>query len=464
MIIFLRSLTSICTSSSEIKSNDVINKKSAPQPTTTTMVDIDIFEILNLMCFSCIILFFFFSVYDRFFAVNAELLRVQMRTSNEKGYYPINFGPSRTNEQVLLVASLLLVLQVFRYLQFFSSLSLVNGACNELTWALLSVVFTVFIILILFSCSGMFMFSDTTSTFSTFTLAFITLCRSFFGTFDFDEAYSSNFAVTFIFVTSFNWIAIVIMTVLSSAILIDGVRMQSEFETLQRRGLPPPIGKDYQKILKKIVNTIIKIIFYRYGCCKSPIMQDILYTWCSCRKWYVRIKVIRCCSWCRDEPGGASMTYKEAYERLQHWKRETENLETLYINFHDLKNAMRGTNRNRRIVDDAEVGKILTLCYIDPKLKGESYFRNTKEKNLYEKAEREGKSIFVAKQTEYMRSLKSLKEIFNGVQLMTLKNHSQARKFSKNMININDVIKLNEQKLETVRMRFQSLKGKRGGK
>ena len=46
---------------------------------------------------------------------------------------------------------------------------------------------------------------------------------------------------------------------------------------------------------------------------------------------------------------------------------------------------MSGTNRNRRIVDDAEVGKILTLCYIDPKLKGESYFRNTKEKNLYEK-------------------------------------------------------------------------------
>jgi hypothetical protein len=52
-------------------------------------------------------------------------------------------------------------------------------------------------------------------------------------------------------VTTYYWIAIITMTVLSSAILIDGVRMQSEFEQLQRRGLPPPIGIDFQRIFKR---------------------------------------------------------------------------------------------------------------------------------------------------------------------------------------------------------------------
>ena len=47
------------------------------------------------------------------------------------------------------------------------------------------------------------------------------------------------------------------------------------------------------------------------------------------------------------------------------------------------------------------------------------------------------------------------------VQLMTSKNHSQILTYSQNMTNINDIIKLNEQKLEGVRMRFKSLKGKR---
>ena len=77
---------------------------------------------------------------------------------------------------------------------------------------------------------------------SGFTLAFIALCRPYFGTFDFDDAYASSYVSTFVFVTTYYWIAIVSMTVLSSAILIDGVRMHSEFEQLQRRGLPRKEG------------------------------------------------------------------------------------------------------------------------------------------------------------------------------------------------------------------------------
>ena len=96
------------------------------------------------------------------------------------------------------------------------------------------------------------------------------------------------------------------------------------------------------------------------------------------------------------------------------WKLETENEKVLFLQFNDLLIAMKGNNRNRRIVDDEEVGVILTLCYIDPVLKGESYFRDNQTKMKYEAAELKGTKVFVEKETEYMRSLRSLKKIFSG--------------------------------------------------
>jgi hypothetical protein len=311
-------------------------------------------------------------------------------------------------------------IKVFRYLKFFRQLSLINGACDSLTWALMCVVLIVLILLIVFTFSGMYMFAITASNFSSFTLAFISLCRAFFGSFDFDEAYQGSFTNTFLFVTTFNWITIVVMTVLSSAILIDGVRMQSQFETLQRRGLPAPKGTDYSKIIKKTSSDIVRVIFYKYGCLKSPLMQDFLHYWCDCRKWFIYCKNVRCCSWCRVAKGGGDMSYVEAYDRLKEWKKETENNDKMFIDFKDVKIAMLGTNRNRRIVDDHEVGNILTLCYIDPVLKGESYFQSTEDKNIIEQAKRDGKPVYIPKSNEYSRSLQSLKEIFHGVSVDVL--------------------------------------------
>jgi hypothetical protein len=40
-----------------------------------------------------------------------QILRQHMRISNETGYYTINFADTRAKEQILLVASILLVLQ-----------------------------------------------------------------------------------------------------------------------------------------------------------------------------------------------------------------------------------------------------------------------------------------------------------------------------------------------------------------
>jgi hypothetical protein len=71
-------------------------------------------------------------------------------------------------------------------------------------------------------------------------------------------AFKNSFFFAFVFVSAFYWLGTVSMTVLSSAIMIDGVRMQSEFEQLQRRGLPRPKGTNYQKILKNIINSVAK--------------------------------------------------------------------------------------------------------------------------------------------------------------------------------------------------------------
>ena len=211
--------------------------------------------------------------------------------------------------------------------------SLINGACTTLTWALMLVVLIVFSLLIIFSVSGMYMFSETDDNFSSFTLAFIALCRPYFGTFHFEQAYQNDITLTSIFVTTYYWIAVIMITVLSSAILIDGVRIQSEFETLQRRGLPPKAGVDYQKIFKKWINNFVRCTFYRYGCWRSPLMQDFIHSWFSARKWWRYIKTIRWCSMCRPAVGGTEMSYVEAYERLLQWKLETENNNLLYVFF-----------------------------------------------------------------------------------------------------------------------------------
>ena len=134
------------------------------------------------------------------------------------------------------------------------------------------------------------------------------------------------------------------------------------------------------------------------------------------------------------------MSYPEALERLVAWKLETENANVLYMQFNDLMIAMRGDNRHRRIVDDHEVGTVLTLCYIDPVLKGESYFRDNKEKEMYEAAEREGTEVFVEKETEYIRSLRSLKMIFSGVHTMTLQNQRQREKYKRKMDDISQLM------------------------
>ena len=130
----------------------------------------------------------------------------------------------------------------------------------------------------------------------------------------------------------------------------------------------------------------------------------------------------------------------------------------LYIQFDHLLIAMKGTNRNKRVIDDHEVGRVLTLCYIDPILKGESYFKDTEEKDLYEKAEKEGTTVFVSRETEQTKALRSLKQIFSGMQEMMKNNHDQKNEYQIRINVINDLLKSNEQKLESLRMRFQSLK------
>ena len=77
---------------------------------------------------------------------------------------------------------------------------------------------------------------------------------------------------------------------------------------------------------------------------------------------------------------------------------------------------------------------------------------------MYEKAENEGTTVFVSRETEQTKALRSLKQIFSGMQEMMKNNYDQKSEYQVRINVINDLLKSNEQKLESLRMRFQSLK------
>ena len=100
----------------------------------------------------------------------------------------------------------------------------------------------------------------------------------------------------------------------------------------------------------------------------------------------------------------------------------------------------------------------MTLCYIDPKLKGESFFRNNEEKVEYEAAERAGSEVYREEKTESDMQLQHLKELFSGVHVLTASNSKKMSELRDHMGGITSMMRENEKKLESLRLRFQGLR------
>ncbi len=109
-------------------------------------------------------------------------------------------------------------------------------------------------------------------------------------------------------------------------------------------------------------------------------------------------------------------------------------------------------------MDDYEVGMVMTLCYVDPKLKGESFFRNDEEKVEYEAAERAGSEVYRGEKTESDMQLQQLKELFSGVHVLTASNTRKMYDFRDHMGGITSLMRENEKKLESLRLRLQGLR------
>jgi hypothetical protein len=288
------------------------------------------------------------------------------------------------------------------------------------------------------------------------TFLFLSFLTSHARTHALDDAYKHDQPGTFVFVLVFYWISIIIMTVLSSAIIIDGVRMQSEFETLQRRGLTDTGSETLQSILKRVARQLARCLCYRYGCWRSELCQTIIHSWCSYRKW-LQWGRNNCCKGNSGKQSGADMPALEVLRRLSAWKAETANKDVLYLNFDHVLEAMRGDERSRRVVADHEVGAVLTLCYVDPKLKGESYFRTTREKDQYDAAERSCGAVLETVETEIERQERSLKQLFSGIRQLSADQTKNLQGFRTKMDDIKVIMRNNHTKLNSLRLRFERM-------
>ena len=114
--------------------------------------------------------------------------------------------------------------------------------------------------------------------------------------------------------------------------------MQSEFETLQRRGLTETGSETLQSILKRAARQLARCLCYRYGCWRSELCQTIIHSWCSYRKW-LQWGRNNCCKGNSGKQSGADMPTIEVLRRLSAWKAETANKDVLYLNFDDVFEA-----------------------------------------------------------------------------------------------------------------------------
>ena len=153
----------------------------------------------------------------------------------------------------------------------------------------------------------------------------------------------------------------------------------------------------------------------------------------------------------------------EVLRRLRAWKAETSNKDILYLNFDHVLEAMRGDERNRRVVEEYEVGNIMTLCYIDPNLKGESYFKTTEEKDMYEAAERSGGAVFEISEAETERQERSLKKMFSGIRKLSVDQTKHLQGFRTKMNNIKSLMENNRVQMDSLRLRFKRMNANTSG-
>lgn len=150
--------------------------------------NIGIFELGHLASLVAVITYLGLSCYKQLFGSYAPRIRSSLREPGVSGMYLLNFATFKTKEEVMLVTNLLNILQIFRYVPFFKSLKLVDGACKRLGWGLILVVAGSVTSLFVFALGGVLMFSEFDANFSSLSRSFITLTRCYFGTFKFGKS------------------------------------------------------------------------------------------------------------------------------------------------------------------------------------------------------------------------------------------------------------------------------------
>ena len=94
----------------------------------------DPFELLHIGSLLAMIVYFGLSCYRQLWSNSANELRHSLRDGSAAGYYPLDFTSFALQEEVMLVASLLVMLQVFRYV-FFQIFEVDQWCAGGVGWA-----------------------------------------------------------------------------------------------------------------------------------------------------------------------------------------------------------------------------------------------------------------------------------------------------------------------------------------
>ncbi len=407
----------------------------------------EFFDALKLATSLVIFLLFVVNAVDYIGRHNQNKLLVHLVDPND--WYLLHMTNLELRQELQLIASIFLTMQAFVYLRFFSALSLVNGALQRSSVFFASVVLYGLVVLAIFAIAASLLFSSISEHYATSMESLATLTRTQIGTYTFHELHLKSGWGTQFFLVAFSWCVTNFILTLTTAMLVDGVQHQYNFEMLQRRGKPAEPWDKLVVWIKKVQSCLC----YRHGCCRSPLCIHICRSVFSCRNCFRRVKKFVChpCS------TGNPMTIEEVLERIDDWKLETENEHVLFVDFGMVKTAMRGNHRNRRVVDDVEVAAVMTLCYVDPKLKGESFFVSSARKKEHEEAERAGTKVFEETESQEMKQLRSMKRMFTAIEDVSTTVSSRLEVLANNMKGMNELLAGNMQRLESFRGRLKEI-------
>jgi hypothetical protein len=294
---------------------------------------------------------------DQAFPVSQQNVRYHLR--DREGYYSLQemLHTKAHYERLKALLCVLAIMRAFKFLGVVNALDVMGGTIKQQMKYIQGFIMGELTMLFGYSMAAHLIFGPDDEQFSQIPLSLGTLVYSTISGFSPREkptAQETVFSIVFVFFQCHMFLFVIV------AIIVTGWKRKVEEKERAERE-----GKALIKIdpLTEFLNATEDIResghFFLY--IRHLVYEKVVRVCCTCRGICDTLKWLFC-SW---RKGGRDMSIDEVLRRLERWKKRPENQDTLFVNFDLLKVAMVGDMRIKRVVDDHEVGHVLSLCYED---------------------------------------------------------------------------------------------------